>query len=148
MNNKTVKFAVAAALIGSAVLFSGVEAKAAEVRITLPGISLCFGSDDHDHCPPPPPPVHHEPVVVVKPCPSPPPVHHEPVVVVKPCSPPPRPVVVVDHKPAIDVRLDFKDRKDHKRFDRPNPKPQRKHQAAHRPKSKASDHKSQPGHRR
>ena len=130
MNNKTVKFAVAAALIGSAVLFSGVEAKAAEVRITLPGISLCFGSDDHDHCPPPPP------------------VHHEPVVVVKPCPPPPRPVVVVDHKPAIDVRLDFKDRKDHKRFDRPNPKPQRKHQAAHRPKSKASDHKSQPGHRR
>ena len=131
MNNKTVKFAVAAALIGSAVLFSGVEAKAAEVRITLPGISLCFGSDDHDHCPPPPPPVHHEPVVVVKPCP-----------------PPLRPVVVVDHKPAIDARLDFKDRKDHKRFDRPNPKPQRKHQAAHRPKSKASDHKPQPGHRR
>ena len=31
MNNKTVKFAVAAALIGSAVLFSGVEAKAVVV---------------------------------------------------------------------------------------------------------------------
>ena len=132
MNNKTVKFAVAAALIGSAVLFTGVEAKAAEVRITLPGISLCFGSDDDDHCPPPPPPVHHEPVVVVKPCPP----------------PPPQPVVVVESKPAIDVKLDFKDRKDHKRFDRPNPKPHGNPKAGHRPKSKAPDHKPQPGHRR
>ena len=114
MNNKTVKFAVAAALIGSAVLFTGVEAKAAEVRITLPGISLCFGSDDDDHCPPPPP----------------------------------QPVVVVESKPAIDVKLDFKDRKDHKRFDRPNPKPHGNPKADHRPKSKAPDHKAQPGHRR
>ena len=143
MKNNVIKFSVAVALVGTAVLFSANEADAAEVRITLPGISVCIG-DDSRPCPPPPQERHctswfdvvlYRPGLVVCP-PPPPPVH------VKPCPPPPGKNIVIREKVPVKSHVNFDkhhgnhkkikhDRKTDHRPDRRGPEPGKRGKEGH-----------------